>query len=122
MPRVLVIDDDEMLRELLSLALQIEGYDVDAVEHGAAALAALDGQPADLVVVDLMMPVMDGLRFLRCLAERPSPPPVLVLSAVGEQDREQELREAGAQAIIRKPVDAGELAGVVGRMLADRRS
>lgn len=122
MPRILVIDDDEMLRELLSVALEIDGHEVRAVEHGEAALATLDEWSPDLIVVDLMMPVMDGLRFLRCLAERPAPPPALVLSAVGDQEHEQEVRAAGAQAIIRKPVDAAELADLVGRTLGARHS
>jgi len=111
MARVLLVDDDELLRDLLALRLEVEGHEIITADDGAAALATLRGMRCDLVVLDIMMPVMDGLRFLRTLrAEIADPPPVVVLSAAGHGALERELLAAGARGVVRKPVDPSELA------------
>ena len=110
MPSILLVDDDELLRELMELALSVEGYDVMVASNGAEGLDMLRKASCDLVVLDLMMPVMDGMRFMRILADEiASPPPVIVLSAAGEGQRSEEMLQFGAKAVVRKPVDTGEL-------------
>ena len=83
--RILVVDDDEALRETLAEVLDSEGYEVAAVGDGAAALERLDGHPTDLVILDVMLPRMDAYAFrmaqLRDDADG-GDPPVIVLSAV----------------------------------------
>jgi two-component system OmpR family response regulator len=110
MPRVMLVDDDELLRDLLQLRLEVEGWEVETAPDGAAAIAALRATGGhartDAVVLDLMMPVMDGLRFMRALAQEvPDPPPVVVLSALDKPEMRRDLLAAGARDVVRKPVE-----------------
>jgi len=111
--RVLLVDDDPFTRKLLSVHLQKAGYTVLQAEHGLAGLAVLDQQAVDLIVLDLMMPVMDGLRFLRELRERRhSDLPVLVLTATAARSgngSEQDILASGATRVAYKPIKAREL-------------
>jgi CheY-like chemotaxis protein len=116
--RILIVDDDEILRDLLAMHLEIEGYDVLAAPDGQEALALLGREPVDLVLLDLMMPVMDGVRFIEALSEAPHRPAVVVLSAAGHGERERSLKQAGARFVIRKPIEPAELLRCVGSALA----
>ncbi len=86
---ILVIDDDNELREALCDALELEGYGVVCVEHGAAALHHLQssGEPPCLILLDLMMPVMDGRTFRETLLKQPdlAAIPVVLITAAGPQ-------------------------------------
>lgn len=113
-PRVLVVEDDDILRDLLSLLLEMEGFDVLTSVNGAEGLAVLQHTTVDVVVLDLMMPVMDGFRFMQVLGSQTpqtqSPlPRVVVLSAAADGDNVAELLLAGVDAAVRKPVDFVEL-------------
>jgi CheY-like chemotaxis protein len=68
--RILVVDDDDALRESLELVLAAEGYEVVGARDGASALAALEAAPVDVVLCDLRMPGMDGLELLPQLSRR----------------------------------------------------
>ncbi|WP_043342156.1 response regulator [Belnapia moabensis] len=110
MPSVMLVDDDELLRDLLQLRLEVEGWDVRTAPDGAAAIAALAqggaGVRPDAVLLDLLMPVMDGMRFMRHLAEDlPDPPPVVVLSAIDKPEIRRDLLAAGVREVVRKPVE-----------------
>ncbi|WP_448206763.1 response regulator [Azospirillum sp. sgz302134] len=110
MASILLIDDDDLLSELLAMKLEVEGYAVVTAPDGAAGIARLRERRFDLVVLDLMMPVMDGLRTLDALAaEVPDPPPVIVLSASGGFDVASANGGARVAAVVRKPVESAEL-------------
>jgi PAS domain S-box-containing protein len=89
---ILVVDDEELVRTLVAEHLDRAGYDVRQAEHGAAALAAVEAQAPDAILLDLMMPVMDGFAFLDALRAREAwrAIPVVVVTAMdlGEADRE----------------------------------
>lgn len=105
-PRVLLVEDDPLLRELLEMLLSLEGLEVVQAENGLVALEKLQRGGVRLVVLDLMMPLMDGLRFLEEFSRLPPDrPPVLVLSANSDAETAERARLAGAAAIARKPVD-----------------
>jgi len=118
--RVLLVDDDPSTRRLLSVHLQKAGYAVLQAEHGLAGLAVLDQEPVDLIVLDLMMPVMDGLRFLHELREtRRIDLPVLVLTATATSSgdgSEQDILAIGATRVAYKPIKAQELLALLGSM------
>ena len=81
--RILVIDDEPMVREAVGRMLVAEGYAVDHATDGAAALALLDADPPDVILLDLMMPGMNGRQFLTVLRDdRGSDVPVVVMTAV----------------------------------------
>jgi two-component system OmpR family response regulator len=107
--RVLVVDDEQTLAELLSLALRYEGWDVRAASDGAAAVAAAKDFRPDLAVLDVMLPDMDGLEVLRRLRVEVERLPVLFLTAKdGVEDRIAGLT-AGGDDYVTKPFSIEEL-------------
>lgn len=107
--RVLVVEDDDILRELLTLLLEIEGFEVLPAGNGAQGLEILQRTAVDVVVLDLMMPVMDGFAFMQAIADHNPRPRVIVLSAAAGGEQAAELQHAGIDAAVRKPVDFKEL-------------
>jgi CheY-like chemotaxis protein len=112
MKTILLVEDNDDIREVVGELLRDEGYEVLEAEHGAAALAQLEkmhGQPC-LVLLDMMMPVMSGTELLKVLhdSHRLAPLPVVVLSAASEA---QDVPEA--QGFIRKPADPEVLIAMV---------
>jgi two-component system response regulator MprA len=106
---VLVAEDDKGLRESLVRVLRFEGYDVEAVGDGSKALEAVDARAPDAVVLDVMMPVVDGLTACRRLRERHRLLPILMLTARHEvADRVAGL-DAGADDYLVKPFALDEL-------------
>ncbi|MBL7491491.1 response regulator transcription factor [Frankia sp. AgB1.9] len=108
MARVLIVDDDPTVADVLSRYLQRAGYDVDLAVDGPGALAAAATTPPDLVVLDLMLPGINGLEVCRRLRET-GPVPVVMLTALGaEHDRIVGL-EYGADDYVTKPFSPREL-------------
>jgi two-component system response regulator MprA len=106
---VLVAEDDRSVRESLVMALGLEGYDVDAVGDGEQALDAVLAKEPDAVVLDVMMPYLDGLTVCRRLRARGSKVPILMLTARHEvADRVSGL-DAGADDYLVKPFALDEL-------------
>jgi CheY-like chemotaxis protein len=107
--RILVVDDQATIRDTLGELLELEGYLVETAPDGLDALQRLRQWPADAVLLDLMMPVLDGWGFL--CARRADPAladlPVIVMSA--RPDAPQSAAELGVQACLTKPFDLDEL-------------
>lgn len=105
---LLVIDDHENNRLLLQDILTLAGHMVETAASGAAGLALLDQQPIDLVLLDLLMPKLNGLEVLMAIRARPelADLPVVVLSGVDNSDMMGQCLAAGAHDFIRKPFDA----------------
>jgi two-component system phosphate regulon response regulator PhoB len=117
--RLLVVDDDVEVREMLSRLLCAEGYDVDEVESGAQALAVLAKGRPDLIILDVMLSAEDGFEILAAI-RRSSNIPVILLTGRGrETDRVLGLK-LGADDYVVKPFSSAELAARVGTVL--RRS
>ncbi|MFG2108268.1 response regulator transcription factor [Micromonospora chersina] len=107
--RVLVVDDDRTVADVVCRYLEHAGYEVGHVGDGAAALAAVARQPPHLVVLDLMLPVLDGLEVCRRLRERPDGVPIVMLTARGDEaDRILGL-QLGADDYLSKPFSPREL-------------
>ena len=103
--RILVIDDDPVYRELLSIALTGEGYGVMLAEHGQAAKEILEREDVQIIILDLLMPLMDGLRFLNWLRQDARiEVPTLVLTSMDSRELSVEALVAGATDVIVKPV------------------
>jgi len=106
-PHVLVVDDDPQLREALSRALELDGYEVVRASDGREALARFAEQPFDLVVLDVMMPRLDGLEVCRRLRSRSSVPIIMLTAKAEEIDKVLGL-ELGADDYITKPFSLRE--------------
>lgn len=108
--RILVVDDDPNIRGMVKLVLETEGYAVDLAEDGFAALRAVDAKHPDCVVLDIMMPGMDGHAVLSRIraGERGSLPVVMLTAAAGDEQAWQAWTE-GVDYFLAKPFDADEL-------------
>ncbi len=106
---VLVAEDDRQVREALERILRFEGYVVTAVHDGAAALDAIDRHDPDVLVLDVMMPLVDGLDVCRRLRARGDRRPVLMLTARDEVSDRVAGLDAGADDYLPKPFDLEEL-------------
>lgn len=118
--RILVADDDRAIRESLGRLLELEGHDVTAVADGATALDVIRAVDLDLVVLDLMMPSIDGLTVCRVLRADGDRIPVLMLTARTETSDRVAGLDAGADDYLPKPFDPEELLARVRALL--RRS
>ena len=107
--RVLVVDDDRAIRNALARALELEGYAVDLVADGAAALESIRTVRPDVAIVDVMMPNVDGLTLLRVLRAERDRLPVLMLTARTETSDRVAGLDAGADDYLAKPFDLPEL-------------
>jgi PAS domain S-box-containing protein len=101
-PTVLVVDDDVATRHLVHSALGRHGYTVVEAEHGRAALDLLAVRSVDLVLLDLMMPVMDGFEFLDALRQKGTGPPVVVVTAKELTVEDRERLNGHVQTVVRK--------------------
>ena len=106
---ILVAEDDRQVREALERILTFEGYGVVAVNDGAAALEAVDEHDPDVIVFDVMMPVVDGLAACRRLRARGDRRPVLMLTARDEVTDRVAGLDAGADDYLPKPFALEEL-------------
>jgi excisionase family DNA binding protein len=108
-PLVLVVDDDARVRDLLRAQLELAGYAVAEASDGARALAAIDDHAPDLVLLDLVIPGVEGWELLRALQERHGAVPVVVFSGTVDQASAAEAAERGAHGFLGKPFDPDEL-------------
>ena len=115
--RVLVVDDESDLRECVSLVLREAGFEVAVAADGLEGIEKIDTLHPALVVLDLMMPKMDGWGVLRALQARAGAPAVVMLSAAADPRR---AAREGAQACLAKPFHNKALVEVCRRVLAAR--
>jgi two-component system response regulator AtoC len=120
MPRVLVIDDEASLRYTLEAVLSDGGLEVETAESGAKGLAAFETRGADVVVTDLAMPEMDGMKVLETLRAQDPGVPVLILTAHGSERVAVAAMKAGAWDYLPKPFDPDELLLAVQRGVETR--
>ena len=114
MMRSLVADDDQDVRVALRMALELEGYEVEAVPNGERAMQAHEKRPADVLITDLFMPERDGFETLQYFRARNPDIWIVVISGWQRAQRADYLAvalHAGADVILRKPFALGELLG-----------
>ena len=109
-PVVLIVDDDERLRRYVRVNLELEGYSVREAGSAEEGLTALEAEPPDLVLLDVMMPEMDGWEMLRRVRERHGVEAIPVIMFSGKADAAPEDAEArGVRGFIGKPFDPQQL-------------
>jgi excisionase family DNA binding protein len=110
-PLVLLVDDDDRVRELVRVNLEFEGYTVREAASADEGLAAIEDAKPNLVLLDVMMPQVDGWEMLRRIQERHGAGaiPVVMFSGKLEGDAEAEAAQRGAQGFIGKPFDLQQL-------------
>jgi putative two-component system response regulator len=118
-PLVLVVDDDESVRALLQRQMELDGYRVAGAEDGASAITKADEEYPDIVLLDALMPGMDGFRVAETLkaSEHTSTIPIIMVTALDDQESRLRALKAGAQEFLTKPIDRNEVSLRVRNML-----
>lgn len=121
---ILVVDDDRRNRKLLEMLLAADGFAVRSVESGPAALAAVADAPPALILLDIMMPGMDGFEVLRRLKADPAANgiPVVMVTALDDEASRTRLGAAGASRVLTKPIDHWELRACLTGFLGERKT
>ena len=119
MHRILLVDDEVVGLEILKDLLESAGYEVEAVPSGPEALEKLS-EGFDLVVLDIMLPQMDGYEILRRIRAHPvaGEVPVVMLTARKDEEDRRKAVEAGANDFVTKPVDMDDFEERIGRLLS----
>jgi len=117
--RILIIDDDDLLSEMLKLTLELEGFEAHTAPHGLAGMEQVRASRFDLIILDLVMPKMDGVKFLRVLNDSDlHRPPILIISASADNVLDNAHRALGVVGISRKPLEPAKLVANVKAALA----
>jgi CheY-like chemotaxis protein len=122
MPRILVIDDSRFSRSRLTSALTGNGYDVLEAENGQDAWEVIAREEPDLILTDLLMPVLDGIGLLRKLKEASIVIPVIVVTADVQSSSRTMCEELGAVAVVNKPAGPDEIVAEVRQALNGTRA
>jgi CheY-like chemotaxis protein len=116
--RILSVDDDPFFRKCLQAGLEQAGYETLAAGHGRQAMDLVRREAVDLLTVDLLMPVVDGLRLLRWLRQEAGlTTPVLVISALTGEEVVREALSAGASTVLAKPAPLEQILRKVAQLL-----
>ena len=120
MARVLIVDDDPAILQLVALNLELEGYDVLRATSGPEALEIARDRAPQMIVLDVMMPGMDGYAVCEALRESEATGgvPVLMLSARTSASDQQRALDAGAVGYVTRPFDPSDLIAIIERHLA----
>ena len=118
--RILVADDDPVIVRLLEVNFRLEGYDVDTAAHGEEAIQKARDLKPSLILLDVMMPGVDGWEVCRRLKDDPATAriPIVFLSARAQDEDRKRGLEMGVVEYVTKPFDPGELVSLVQRCIA----
>ncbi|HZS02534.1 MAG TPA: response regulator transcription factor [Chloroflexota bacterium] len=119
-PVVLVVEDDPIQSDLLREILEADGYRIESVADGAAALDRIAAGHIDLILLDVGLPRVDGVAVCQTIRapDRSAQPPIIMLSALADDALHETVAIAGANAYLAKPFDIDELLAVVARYCA----
>jgi len=116
---ILIVDDSESIREVVSFTLENEGYNVLIAVDGKDALKYLDGKAIDLIITDLHMPEMDGIELIKEVRQMPTYMriPILFLTTESQANRKMEAKDAGATGWIIKPFVPAKLIAALNKVI-----
>jgi two-component system, NtrC family, response regulator PilR len=117
MAKLLIVDDEESYRQVLSVVFKNEGYQVETASDGRTALSQLQQNPCDIIISDVRMPDMDGIELLKAVREIPLDVGIVLTTAFGTIDTAREAFKLGADDFIQKPFNNEELKLIVRRTL-----
>ncbi len=122
-PQIIIVDDDRDTREMLTLALDLEGFEVRTAANGLRLISAMHVDRPDLILLDIMMSWIDGFELCRAIKQNPSftDIPVVFISARKSDEDERAGRAAGAIDYFAKPLDMERLVERIREILASRR-
>ncbi len=116
-PTLLIVDDEEEIRENLCDYAEFKGFNVLEAENGLEALEILEDESPDLIISDMMMPKMGGLELLQEIAKRDIDTPTVMMTAFGTMEYAIDAMKNGAEDFLSKPIDLSYMMQVVNRVL-----
>ncbi len=121
-PKVIIVDDDRDTREMLTLALELEGFDVGQAANGLRLISAMHVDRPDVILLDVMMSWIDGFELCRAIKKNPTfgDIPVIFISARKSLEDERAGLDAGAVDYFPKPLDMDRLVGRIRQILGGR--
>ena len=121
-PKITIVDDDRDTREMLTLALELEGFDVGQAANGLRLISAMHVDRPDVILLDVMMSWIDGFELCRAIKKNPtfSDIPVIFVSARKGPEDERAGLDAGAADYFTKPLDMDRLIGRIRQILSQR--
>jgi DNA-binding response OmpR family regulator len=124
LPRVIIVDDDRDTREMLTLALELEGFEVGQAANGLRLISAMHVDRPDVILLDVMMSWIDGFELCRAIKKNPTfaDIPVIFISARKSAEDEKTGLAAGAVAYFSKPIDMDGLVSRMRALLGERSS
>lgn len=119
---ILIVDDDSAIRMMLRMMLKLEGFTIQEAEDGIDALNQIEAHCPDLLILDVMMPRMDGITLCKLLRERPETAvlPIIMLSGKVQAEAEREGLDAGANRYLHKPVPRTVLSREISSLLDEQ--
>ncbi len=117
--RILVVDDEDALRTVLSSELEGEGYEVDQAADGDEAMAVVQKKPFHLVLLDIKMPKVDGFEVLKFIKEKYPHVKVIMLTGFADLKNAIESKKLGAEDFVSKPYDLVDLLTTIERVLSE---
>jgi len=117
MAKILLVDDSKFLRKCMSRMLCDLGHEVAQAENGEMGLQMLEAVKPDVIITDLLMPVVDGIGLMRGLKERNCTIPVVVVTADIQESTKQECLQLGAKAFLNKPHKSDDLEAALNQFL-----
>jgi DNA-binding response OmpR family regulator len=123
-PHVIIVDDDRDTREMLTLALDLEGFEVRTAANGLRLISAMHVDRPDVILLDVMMSWIDGFELCRAIKQNEAfhDIPIIFISARKSDEDERAGRSAGAMDYFPKPLDMERLVARIRAILADRRA
>lgn len=117
--KIMIVEDQFFLAEMIRTRLEFLGYEVVYAEHGARALELLQKEPVDLIIMDVMMPVMDGIEATKRIRadSKLKAIPIIFLTARARSEDRQQVLEAGGSDYLAKPFESGQLTTMVEKWL-----
>ncbi|MBI4240337.1 MAG: sigma-54-dependent Fis family transcriptional regulator, partial [Candidatus Rokubacteria bacterium] len=119
--RILVADNEPSMRELLSITLKRDGYDVSTADGGEAAIEAVRREPFDLVITDVRMPKVDGIQVLKAVKDLAPDTVVIMITAFSSTENAVEAMKLGAYDYITKPFKLDEIKLIINNALEQKR-
>ena len=122
--KILIVEDDQDLRQTLQMHLELLGYDSILAENGKEAVDLATSQVPDLILMDLIMPVMDGLQATRLIREHPNTQstPIIAMTARVTSENKIECLQSGCDGHIAKPFTSKQLASIIEKLLKQKGS
>ena len=109
MPSILMVDDSQMMRRFIAMSLESEGYDISEANGGVEAIEMSSSNPPDCMVLDLLMPDLNGLEVMEALREKEASFPVIIMTADIQESTQTKCFELGAFRVLNKPPKGEEL-------------